>query len=344
VLIHKLSRGLLALSLTLVAASAHAQSAAAEDLFQRGQKLMEEGKTSEACTLLAESQKIEPSTGTLLNLAVCHEKEKKTATAWAEYNAAANMARAGGRQDREKYAQQKAEALAPQLRKVQVDVKQPLTNPEVKVDGQANGIINIAFPVDPGEHEIVVGAAKKKPWSTKVKFPDGPGITHVEVPALEDAPEAPSGGAAGGSVGLQNGEVDTGGNSKRVLGFILGGVGLASIGASVFFFVQAKLQDDQSQDEATTGNNFKRQIGILPKAQENAETFLTASSRDHDAAVRSQTVAYITGGVGVVALGVGIYLIFTAKDSSPKSAGKIQNFRVAPLLGATNGAAASFSF
>src|SRR5215471_2500246 len=72
---------------------AWAVSPAAEALFQEGRRLLSEGQTDEACARFAGSFAIEASSGTLLNLASCHEKQDKTATAWAEYRAAARLAR-----------------------------------------------------------------------------------------------------------------------------------------------------------------------------------------------------------------------------------------------------------
>src|SRR4051812_48456348 len=81
-------------------AATPADKAAAESLFASALALLSEKKFSEACPKLEESQRLDPASGTLLNLAWCHEMEGKTATAWAEYKKLLALADAEGRVDR----------------------------------------------------------------------------------------------------------------------------------------------------------------------------------------------------------------------------------------------------
>src|SRR6188768_4131513 len=99
----------------LAVSPAHAQStdsAAAQGLFDEAKALMATGKASEACPKLEESQRLDPGTGTLLNLALCYEKIGRIASAWSRNLDAAAAAKASGNTARENAARKRAAALA----------------------------------------------------------------------------------------------------------------------------------------------------------------------------------------------------------------------------------------
>ncbi len=110
---------LLALGLALAPAVARAQSAsdqaAATALFKQGRDLMAAGKYADACPKLAESQRLDPGAGTLLNLATCYEKNGQLASAWTTYQDAASAAQKAGEGERVKAARAKVAALEPTL-------------------------------------------------------------------------------------------------------------------------------------------------------------------------------------------------------------------------------------
>lgn len=165
-----------------------AERAVAETLFKDAKKLMARGKVPEACEKFASSYKIDAAGGTLLNLAMCHEVEGKTATAWTEFAEALSLAKKSGRLDRQKAAIEHIAALEPRLSRLTIA---PPANPppgfEVKIDGApvAPAALGAPIPVDPGEHVASAYAPGKKPWGGKIALLERSRET-LTVPALED--------------------------------------------------------------------------------------------------------------------------------------------------------------
>src|SRR6266851_3314192 len=87
----------------------------ATELFKEGRALVDQGHVSEGCRKLEESQRLDPGGGTLLNVALCHEKEGRTATAWAEFTEALGIARKDDRPQRIELAQSHIAVLEPTL-------------------------------------------------------------------------------------------------------------------------------------------------------------------------------------------------------------------------------------
>ena len=110
----------IAAAMTLAAAKVGAVPPAAEAMFREGRRLMAVGDIAQACAQFAGSYALEPASGTLLNLALCHEKEGKIATAWAEFRAAATLAREQDRRDRSAAAEERIAVLEPKLAYVTV--------------------------------------------------------------------------------------------------------------------------------------------------------------------------------------------------------------------------------
>ncbi len=205
------ARGALALAAALAAMSGEARAQApadpqaramAEALFKEGKKLFNEGKIPDACRKLESSYRIDPAGGVLLNLAICHEKEGKTATAWAELNEALALAKKASRADRQKIASEHINALEPKLSRLTVAVSPEaaaIASIEVKVDNVvlAQGAWGTAIPVDPGDHMATATAPGKKPFEAAVSLKLGESKA-VVIPLLADVPkEAPPPAEAG---------------------------------------------------------------------------------------------------------------------------------------------------
>jgi hypothetical protein len=147
--------------LTLAAGPSSA-TATAEALFQEGRALMIAGRAREACQKFSESNRLDPATGTLLNLAVCNETVGKTATAWSQFRAAEVASVADHRDDRVGLAREHLASLLPKLSVITVQVSDAQRIPGLKLslDGVVWGepLWNVPTPIDPGEHTVVAEA------------------------------------------------------------------------------------------------------------------------------------------------------------------------------------------
>src|SRR5215469_426512 len=99
-----------------------ADAGAAEALFQSGKSLLEQKNYAQACPKLAESYRLDPGTGTLLAVALCHEGEGRLATAWAEFAEVVARSRRDHREDREDLAHQHQMALESRLPMLTISV------------------------------------------------------------------------------------------------------------------------------------------------------------------------------------------------------------------------------
>jgi tetratricopeptide (TPR) repeat protein len=186
---------LLAALLVSLAASSdvRAVSPQAEALVREGRSLMAAGDLAAACVRFARSYALDASSGALLNLALCHEREGKLATALAEYRAAARLAREQHREDRALVADERVGALEPQLAHVTIVATQPVPGLLVAVDGSPPGEVRseAPLPIEPGLRQVHVTAAGYQPWSTTVEVKAGERRT-VAIPVLAQvAPPAP---------------------------------------------------------------------------------------------------------------------------------------------------------
>ena len=185
----------LALALLLGTADAMAQNAAlAEKLFQDGKALMDTKSYGEACPKLAESNRLDPGSGTALLLGACQEAAGNMASAWAAYTEAIALARRDGNAKREKAATARAKAIEPKIAHVTFVVDAATASAaglELRLDGAVIGSAGWSkAPIDPGKHAIDVTAPSKQKWSSTFTVDPSGAESSVTVPALVDAPVA----------------------------------------------------------------------------------------------------------------------------------------------------------
>jgi serine/threonine-protein kinase len=309
-----------------VATSAQAQTpssgdkVAAEALFDEGRKLVTAGRLAEACPKFADSQRLDPSTGTLLNLASCWEKLGKTASAWATYREAASAASAAGRKDYVATAERHAEALAPRLARLTIEVPSPVQAIQVMRDGAQlpRPEWGVAVPVDPGPHTVEATAPGYKRWTTTVELTQEGVTAAVKVPPLEGAPpEAASTAAApsaapSGSMGAPppspsgQQEPSPAGGTQRTIGVVLAGAGVVGLAVSAGFAASAKSKYNDSLSHCETVNHdLCDPSGIATRNDaRSAGNVATVALGIGGAALVAGAVLWLTAPRGGVAVGV----------------------------------------
>jgi hypothetical protein len=165
--------------------------AAAQLLFDEGRRRMAKGDYANACPKLAESQRLSPGVGTEFNLADCWEHVGKLASSWAAFLEVADLTHRRGEAEREQAARQRADALAPRLGRLSIEVPalRRIADLEVRRDGELvrDALWGIAVPVDAGDHRVEARASGRRPWSAVVHTQDGQ-TASVTVPDLAPAP------------------------------------------------------------------------------------------------------------------------------------------------------------
>lgn len=311
--------------------------AAAEALFQDGKRLLGEGKFDQACPKLAASQRQDPSPGTLLNLGRCHEGQGKTASAWAEYKEAASMARTMGRTEQETAAIERAAAIEPKLSKLKIDAP-PGDVPGLVVKRGASTIdtssLGVMLPIDPGEHTIEASAPGYAPWTGKVTVGANADQQSIAIGAMVKGPDTAPGAGAGSTAAMDTTVPDAdSSNTRRTVGFVLAGVGVAALGVGAVFGILASGQAGDAEDDAT----------LCP-----GKVCTDAGREEIDGAETKALISTIGFGVGIAAAAAGVVLIVTSGGSrspseaatgslSPARSATPRGARVVPAVGPNGG-------
>lgn len=292
---------------------AAAQDAAtAQALFEEARSLMQQQQYERACPKFAESQRLGPASGTLLNLGECYAKLGKSASAWAAFKEAVPAAHSAGQADREQFARDRVAEIEGKLVRLAIKVTTPPA-PQllVKRDGVVLGEAawGTPVPVDPGPHVIEASAPGKKPWKSTVDMTSDP-AKEVVVPILEDAPQP---------------ETAKPFFTQRTIGIGVAGVGVVAATVGAIFGLKAISTNDSAKTHCHDGNLCDK-TGLA----------------DLDSARSQATVSTIFFLLGAAAIGGGAILFFTAPsdaDKGPDSGGgkAATRLRLAPAVSASTG-------
>jgi hypothetical protein len=316
----------------LFSAAAQAQTPSsskvtAEALFEDARRLMTEGKYDDACPKFAASERLDPSTATLLNLASCYERQGRTATAWATYREAASAANAAGRNDYLTTAERHASGLEPSLAKLTINVEQPVEGLHLERDGVAvdRAEWGIPIPVDPGNHLLAATAPGHKSWASTVAVTRNGAQVALTVPALEVAPAGvaetpPVPPVIGAPINgpPTSGETDRHPRSsvQTTMAWVIAGAGVVGLAVGTGFAVSAK-------------NKYNSTLSQCEAQNPNLCTSAGVTGRNE---ARTQgDVATLALGLGVAALVAGGVLWLTVPRGGHEK--QQASLLIAPTLG-----------
>ncbi|MFW5740234.1 MAG: hypothetical protein ACOC1F_07695, partial [Myxococcota bacterium] len=283
--------------------------ATARSLFEEGRALVAEGKVEQACPKFKGSYDLDPGAGSAFHLADCYEKTGKVASAWVLFLEVAVLMRDAGEKEKEAAARKRAEALAPRLSRlnIQVPKEHVIDGLTVVRDGEKVNAAswNTALPVDPGEHTVTVSAPGREAWTTVVTI-DGEGVSEKivvpQLPASQKEPP-PSTTPATPSTASTDAAMDSGGlEGQRMTGLIVGGGGVLVFGVGTFLGLRAKSSYDDS--EAFCNGDVCTQQGLDIRSDARSDA----------------NMATIVGGLGLAAMVGGAVMYFTAPDEVPETA------------------------
>jgi hypothetical protein len=250
---------LAALSLTRPSSAQEGgEKAAAEALFQLGEREMRAGNYELACPKLEASSKLDPGVGTLLYLGDCQEKQGRLASAWATFRQAMSLAKWRGDSERASLAELRATALLPRVSRVtyQVDPRNDVPGFELRKDGVsiASGSWGTALPSDPGRFEVVARAPGYEPWSTTLTVPDGGDAVAIAVPPLRRITTTPSPPAAPVERARVAPAPESRSSAQKTWGAITAGVGAAlAVSGGALAFVALR-KNAESKDHCRQGD------------------------------------------------------------------------------------------
>jgi hypothetical protein len=288
-----------------------ADSVLAETLFREGKDLMAARQFDAACPKLAESNRLDPGTGTLLALALCHEGEGRIASAWIEFTDVL-AATADTRPDRALVAREHIAEVEPALSKLTVIVPAPLAQVPglevlrdgIRLDRPAWGT---AVPIDGGAHTLEAKAAKHRPWTLYLDIAPTADRRVVEIPVLDPEP---------GSVGADSEGLTTAPKTsapdvvRQRWGLALGAVGVLGLATGAYFGVSAISKIHDAKAECPTAPTCTSQAPLSSNSE----------------GLRDATIADVAIGAGLLAGALGVFLVLTGRAHT------MAGLRVVPSL------------
>jgi hypothetical protein len=275
------------------------ERAAAEVLFEQGRDAMSDGNYDEACSKFEASMDLDPAPGTLMNLGNCEEQRGNIASAWERYVAAQRELPSTDR--RREFAAQKADELEAKVPRLTITLADgaPTSTRVRRDDIDLTASLGISLPLDPGAYQFTAGAEGFEERTFDVQIGIGETLG-LEVQPGKQIPK-PVKPKPSTDTGTAASPLD-----RKTLAYVVGGVGVVGIAgamtAGALAIGQKRTMDEECDEQTRTCS----QAGI--DARDKGSTYALVSN--------------ISGAVGVVALGTGIYLWLTSEQGAGSSEGQ----------------------
>jgi hypothetical protein len=283
-------------------ALAETKKSEADELFERGKKLLSAKRYRDACATFEKVDKLETGIGAKLNVARCYEEWGKLATAWRWYSDAEKMATSTS-DKRVGKIKELIDAIDPDVPRITVKVAAGADGAagRVTIDGVALAAFDVEQRVDPGDHTIEFTSADGERKKRAVPLEKG-GSTEVtlDLPKKRAAPPPPPPGG--------------GGDKRKLIGLVAGGAGVLTLGFASYLALDARGNYNDALADRCGGD---------PDLCDDAGLRWTRNARSQ------ANHATIFAAVGAVLIGAGVYVYVTA----PKKSEPLVKLSLSPLDG-----------
>jgi hypothetical protein len=279
--------GLTVTASALATESSPRDPAAAEVLFRDGRSLVVAGDYPHACPKFAESLRLDYAPGTLLNLADCEEHTGRIASAWAHFRDLSTEL--PSTDERQPLAVERANALEPRMSHLTVRYTGAIpSSTRILRDGVElrRASLDLALPVDPGLHTVVVMDDDRERSRVEVEVREGQSqVLNAESSALEGA--------------------RSGRGATRTVEWLTGGLAVTAFATGAAFGISA-LSNSSAAGSSCTNS------GVCSDA---------AGARAYDDAHAQARIADVALGIGLVATAVtGALLLSSRRSDTPQAA------------------------
>ncbi len=267
----------------------------AREQFNQALSLQTGGDWAGALALLKEVAAVKPTPQVRFNIALCEERLGRLVAALGDYELAASDAQAEKADQVGQEVDARLEALKARVPRVVVQRGEGADSATISLDGVSLGdsVLNVPMPADPGPHVVEAKALGFLPFKQSFRVAEQQTATILVKLEAEPVASTPPPGS----------NPQSSAQTVRTVGFVVGGVGIASlIGSGAFFYLRHNAINDL---DGQCGSNRQ----ACPDSAHNTV--------DHGKLYT--TLGDVTLAVGAVGVITGAALVIAGGHSSEKA-------------------------